>query len=471
MRGGEKSVALEGHVKEPGTYVLAENMTLYDIIFAKGGFDDVNYRNATYLDLGHIFRKRPGEVSEKVLTFNLGGLLAGNQKDNIPLLDADRIRVYEYTNTNIRPHVTIGGLVKKPDRYPMTENLSLEDLLVLAGGLVPNTYKVEAQITRIVRKEGEQRLQTTDVVVPVAADFASLPGEKRTLLEDFDNILIRHVPDWEPQDLVSVGGEVVFPGNYALRSKDERLSSFIKRAGGLKTEALAEGATLLRRKDIVALARGGGGGGGYEAVRIDLREALARPGRVEDIVLREGDQVFVPMNSGVVEVRGAVRNGGLLQYQKGAGLGYYIDLCGGYIQGADKKNLTVYYPNKTSKKRPTFLFIRLGMKIIPGSVISIPTKREIREEGAGGGDGWSLVEVMGAVRFPLEVKYRAGQKLSYYLSVCGGFRDDADPGLIVVRLPDGTVLDSKGVAPFNPVIQPGSSIQVAFKEIKTEEKK
>ena len=462
MRGGDKTVVFEGHVKEPGTYVLAENMTLYDLIFARGGFEDVNYKNATYLDLGHIFRKKPGEINEKLMTFNLGGLLAGNPKDNIPLANEDRIHVYDYETMKAKPSVMIEGLVKRPGSYPIAESLTLEDLLMLAGGLTPDAYKVEALIARTARKEGEESLQSSNFVIPVPDDFALIPIGKRTPLEAFDKVVIRHVPGWEPQELVYIAGEIVYPGTYTVLSKEERISSLIKRAGGLKKEALAEGALLQRRKTIVGLSRGEAGG--YESVAFDLTEALARPGREADVLLKDGDRISIPTNPGVVEVRGAVRKPGVLQYRGSASLEDYVRLCGGYIRSADKNNAIVFLPNQTAKKRSRFLFFRLNMDVPPGSIINIPEKEQ--ESGAG-----NTVEVKGAVKFPLEVKYRAGRKLDYYLEVCGGFRDDADPGLIVVRLPDGTVLDSKGVAPFNPVIPAGSSVQVAFKEIKSEDVK
>jgi len=345
MKGKEKHVTVEGQVKEPGTYTLPENMTLYDLIFSRGGFQDENFKKRAYLELAHVFRKIPGELEERIYTFNLGKLLEGDPEENMSLEDSDRVMIYSYETMETKPYVTIEGLIKRPGTYELAENMTLEDLILLAGGLRPDAYKVEAVIARMgpgTEEEGQRKVAT--IVVPVPADFAIIPDEDKTPLETFDKIVIRNLPEWEPSSVVSVEGQVKYPGSYSLEVKEERISSIARRVGGFKKEAYPEGATLFRRKDIIEMSRERQQQ--REKIAIDLKKALENPGGPYDLVLRDGDQIYIPSNPGSVEVKGAVRNPSFLQYRKGKKLGYYIKLCGGYSKDADKANTIAYLPNK-----------------------------------------------------------------------------------------------------------------------------
>jgi len=454
MKGKDKNVTLEGQVKEPGTYILPENMTLYDLIFSRGGFQDEDFRKRAYLELAHVFRKIPGEFEERVITFNLGKLLEGFPEENMPLEDSDRVMIYSYETMEIKPYVNIGGLVKRPGTYQLAENMNLEDLILLAGGLRPDAYKVEAVIARMGRgteEEGQRKVAT--IVVPVPSDFTIIPDEEKTPLETYDKIVIRNLPDWEPLPVVSVEGQAKYPGSYSLEVREERISSIIRRAGGLKKEAFPEGAVLFRRKDIIEMSQERQAES--NRVAINLKKALENPGGPYDIVLKDDDRLFVPYNPGSVEVKGAVRNPSIIQYREGKGLDYYIKLCGGYRRDADKVSTIVCLPGNIASKKKKFLFFSSSPSVLPGSVIEVPFKGEKREI--------EIVEVRGAVKNPTLVQYRRGEKLDYYIDLCGGYRENADIESTIIHLPDGRILESRGVLSFNPYLLPGSVIEVPFK--------
>jgi len=373
MKGQDKHITLEGHIKEPGTYVLAQDMSLYDLIFSRGGFQDPDFKKDTFLEMAHIFRKIPGELSEKVLTFNLGKLLEADAKENIPLEDVDRIVVYSYKSLEQKPSVSIEGLIKRPESYPLADMMTLGDLILVAGGLSPDAYRVEAAIARREPKGDYGRgEEVATIVVPLDLDIGSISSQARLPLKAFDRVIIRNLPEWLPLPVVRVEGEVGHPGSYSLESRQERLSGIIKKAGGLKHEAFAEGTYLMRRKDIVRMAEDQVAE--WERIAINLREALANPGGSYDLVMKDGDRIFVPNNPGAVEVRGAVRKPGILQYRKGKGIGYYVDLCGGWM--GDKNNVVVNLPNGSAKKVKKFLFLRISPEVLPGSVIEVPSKEE-----------------------------------------------------------------------------------------------
>jgi hypothetical protein len=296
------------------------------------------------------------------------------------------------------------------------------------------------------------------IVVPVEKDFAVIPPEKKTRLETFDKVVIRNLPDWEPLPVVSIEGEIKYQGSYSLASREERISSLVRRAGGLKSTAFVEGAVLFRRRDIIDMSRARQEAS--ERIAINLKGALENPGSAYDLVLKDGDRIYIPPNPGCVEVKGAVMNPAIFQHRSGKGLDYYIDLSGGYNKEADKKNVVVYLPGGAAARKKTFGGIS---SILPGSVIEVPFKGEEK--------GPEVVEVRGAVRKPMLVQFRKGERLDYYVDLCGGYRDDADLRAIVVHFADGDIQESRGILGFNPKLLPGSVIEVAYKSEEMEEKR
>jgi protein involved in polysaccharide export with SLBB domain len=301
IKGKDKYVTLEGHVKEPGKYILPENMTLYDLIFSRGGFQDEDFKKRGYLELAHIFRKTSGELGESLISFNLGKLLAGDPSENVKLEGEDKIFIYTYEAMKTKPFVTIEGLVKRPGVYDLSENMTLEDLILVAGGLRPDAYKVEAVIARTGRgkggSEGEKKeapARIATVVVPIKENFAVLPEPEKTRLEIYDKVVIRNLPEWEPLPVATVEGQVVYPGSYSLESREERISGIIRKCGGLKKEAFPEGAVLYRRKNIIEMTRERQEGS--EKVAINLKEALNNPGSPYDLVLKDDDRIYIPYN-------------------------------------------------------------------------------------------------------------------------------------------------------------------------------
>jgi len=465
MRGGDKRVTIEGHVKEPGTYILASGMKLYDLIFSRGGFTDEDFKKHAYLELAHIFRKVPGEFEERIINFNLGKLLDGSQEENLALEDGDRVRIYSYETMEAKPYVQIEGLIKRPSSYPMAEGMTLEDLILVAGGLRPEAYKVEAVIARTARTESGSRsgheapeqMTISTFIVPIEKDFALLPQENKTKLEAFDRIVVRNQPGWEPLPVVSILGEVLYPGNYALDSRDERLSSVVRRAGGIKKGGYAEGAHILRRTDIVAMSSKISET--LQRIAINLRQALENPGGASDLVLKDGDQIFIPLDPGTVEIRGAVRNPGLFQFKKGQSLNRYIEQSGGYIPSADRGAVTVFLPNGTAVRKGGLFGGQV--RVLAGSVIDVPYREEIVPP--------TFVRVQGAVARPALVQWLKGKRLYYYLELCGGLAENADPDRITVIAPDGTLSESGKDPFFNPFVPEGAIIRIPIKETAPQE--
>jgi protein involved in polysaccharide export with SLBB domain len=467
LAGQDRFVSLDGFVKSPGKYILTKDMTLFDLVSTRGGFQDLTFRRKAFPDMAHVLRKTPGDVGTRIIPFNLGALLDNKPDVNLALEEDDVIRIYSYEEMRTPQIVRIDGLVKKPGSFPLAEGMSLEDLIMMAGGLLPEAFRVEAAIARSEKADitGNGALLMTTLKVPVSLkDYASLPAEQRTLLKADDRVTIRAVPGWEKVPSVQVEGEVNEPGNFSLQNEAETISSLILRAGGLKKQALPEGAIVKRKKGIVTMSEQDSPE--YYDITVNLPLALANPGSADDIVLKGDDRLFIPTNPGIVEVRGAVKRPLTLQHLPERSLEDYISLCGGYLDKADPANLTVFAANKvaitqqvrgvTSKSAAKNRLPIANKTSIPaGSVIEVPFLRETER--------MMTVEVKGAVAKPALIQHVEGAPLGYYLNLSGGFSHDADLDQISILLPNGGLLIKTENQPFNPIVPGGSLIMVSGK--------
>jgi protein involved in polysaccharide export with SLBB domain len=183
-------------------------------------------------------------------------------------------------------------------------------------------------------------------------------------LEPFDRVTIFPQPEFELQRTVVVVGEVRLPGAYALRRKDERLSSLVTRSGGLLSTAYAPGARLVRAQNSAG------------RVDINLELAMRSPATREDLVLQPGDTVFIPEFNPVVRVQGAVNSPSSVQYREGESLSYYIANAGGWARGADKWRVSVRQANGSATATDRVLFFRRNPRVGPGSVITVQAQPE-----------------------------------------------------------------------------------------------
>jgi len=322
------TVMLEGNVKEPGSVVLTKGMTLYDLLYMHGGFQDPGFVKTAFLEVGHLVRKVPGAVGERLIPFNVGKLLAKDPAANMPLEDADAVRIYSNNELQQARTVTIDGLVNKPGTYPLAEALTVEDLILIAGGMSANAVKAEAVIARPVgdRSSETAGMEPTSIVVPVDTTLAAASATRRTPLRASDKVTIRHKFGWEPLDVASIAGEVKYPGNYPIPRGGARITDLVRLAGALREEAFPQGATLTRRGAGISTASTEFSAG--QQITIDLPAALAKPGGPSDLELRDGDKLVIPAGSGLVQVTGAVQRPMAVQHALGSTLSDYINICG-----------------------------------------------------------------------------------------------------------------------------------------------
>jgi protein involved in polysaccharide export with SLBB domain len=352
----ENAVTIQGYVEHPGIYQLQSGMTVKDLVQQAKGV-----KEEAYIGRAHLVRTHPN-LTREIIPFHVGKALQGDPEHNRVLEPLDEVTLFSIHTFGDGESVTINGLVRKPGPYELLQKMTLQDLVVLAGGLQDSAYVLEAEIARFDPGAitAEEPVKMFRVAVSNQYEVGE-SSEEEFLLQDMDEVFIRRNPDIEPQQFVSLEGLVQFPGKYALTSRGERLSDLIERAGGLKEEAYPEGIQLLR--------------GALGVIGVDVRAALKKPGGGDDVVLKDGDIITIPQRPATVEVVGEVfRPHGVL-FKPGKGPDFYWDRAGGLKKSADEGRIYVELANgETIKPNRLFLFWRRWPKILAGSRIVVPAK-------------------------------------------------------------------------------------------------
>ena len=327
----DRYVHIEGHVRQPGRYLLHDDMRLSDLLFKAGGLNDPDWLRETYLERADLVRTAPDSITRTVEPFRPASVLAGEPGADRLLMSEDRVRIYSIYAVEIRRSAVITGEVKEPGTYQIEENTTVNDLIVRAGGLTVDAWPVSAELSRI-RPGQIDAVRRADIIqVPIDTTFAGRRGGP--VLENFDLVVVKRMPYWELQRRVILAGEVVFPGTYALTDPGEQLSDLIRRAGGLTPYAYPEGSRLIRTFQEAGL------------VGIDLERALNTPGSRHNLVMMPGDSLHVPERPNTVIVRGAVSYPTAVVYVPGKPAGYYIKRAGGYLRNAERSETRVVLAN------------------------------------------------------------------------------------------------------------------------------
>jgi len=261
--------------------------------------------------------------------------------------------------------------VNNPGKYLLKKDMSLKDLIFTAGGFRKDAVIEEAEVSRInPNRTGPHQLASI-IYVNIDSNYTKdIQPQKADLffLEPNDNVFIRANSDWELQRNVSIEGEVVKPGVYTLKSKTERITDIIQRAGGLKRTAYLEGATIKRYQN------------GVGQIGVDFKKIFADPQNPENIYLQNGDRIIIPERLATVKVVGGVNFPSSVLFEKGRGLDYYIEATGGFVELADEKNVTIRLANGRPVQQKRFLFWKyLPEDITAGSTIYVPVLREKKE--------------------------------------------------------------------------------------------
>lgn len=381
----ENKLEIKGAVYRPGTYQLGgEIKTVKDLIEKAEGL-----KGDAFTNRGLITRERE-DLTLEMLPVDIGAIMAGTASD-VELVKNDVLYIPSIHDLKDLGNITVLGEVAKPGTFVYAENTTLEDAIMLAGGLLESASTVKIEVSRRI-KNAESTTQADTIGKVFTFSFKDgyvLDGEAGFLLEPYDRVFVRRSPGYVAQTTVSISGEVIFPGSYILTHKEERLSDLVGKAGGLNSWAYVRGARLLRQMNAEEAARLLAAGKVLEnvgdnvdvsnidhsrvySVGIDLEKALAKPGSDADLVLREGDMLIVPEYINTVKISGNVMYPNVITYDPSYTVKDYVQQAGGYGFRTKKSKTYVIYLNGTVKKAR-----RWSKGVIePGCEIVIPQKHE-----------------------------------------------------------------------------------------------
>lgn len=411
----DPEVLVTGEVRAPGRYRASGQQHLRDVIFQAGGVTP-----DAWLDSAQLFRKQP-DGTTRVFNINLNDALAGDPLNNVLVQPRDRILVHRQPEQVSPASVYVRGDVARPGRYPLAANMHVADLVQSAGGLLRSANPDSGDLTRyaIANSSGE-RVQAGHQDLSLA-EALSGKEDQNLLLHDGDVLTVPQQAGWNDIGAtVTLRGEVRKPGVYGIRP-GERLSSLLKRAGGLlpaaypraavfernevrdlqqksrqeliqrleqestvvKTSAsttgaeeaaLQQAAMQQRQRVLDALRRAPVSGRLVIHLRPDRKDFAGSP---DDVELRAGDSLTIPKQPGAVLVIGQVYNSNALTYTPGRNAGWYLSRAGGPTQLANKGEIFIIRADGSvtgGKQGGFWSGSVLSSTLGPGDTIVVPEK-------------------------------------------------------------------------------------------------
>lgn len=415
------TVQIKGAVFHPGMFDLGgTNNTVRSLIESAGGLTEDAFTAHAVLH-----RMKPDRV-RKVLSVDIEGIMAGTIAD-MPLENEDILFIPFRNETLNERTLTIHGEVQMPGVYEYAEDETVEDFILQAGGLTDAASTARVDVSRRISDPGAT--QASDEIANmysfVVKNGMVVDGDRSFTLEPYDEVYVRRSPAYQPQRNVLIEGEVLFPGNYALTTKNQRISELVKAAGGVTDQAYVRGARIervmtedekFRNRQVLDLVRQKGQNAGLDmvmqdeeaadydinqardsvendtvrySVGIELDKALANPGSDYDVTLKEGDRLIVPEYNGTVKINGNVMYPNTVAYSDGKKYKWYVNQAGGFGSRAKKSRTFVVYQNGTVSKAKK-------ARIEPGCEIIVPSKTTTPTEVIGqiGAVGTSMATLL-----------------------------------------------------------------------------
>ena len=415
------TVQIKGAIFHPGMYDWGtSNNTVRSLIESAGGLTEDAFSVHAVLH-----RMKPDRV-RRVLSVDVEGIMAGTVAD-MPLENEDILFIPFRSETLNERTLTIYGEVQMPGVYEYAEDETVEDFILQAGGLTDAASTARVDVSRRISDPG-----ATEAPNEIAQMFSFtikngmvVDGDRSFTLDPYDEVFVRRSPAYQPQRNVLVDGEVLFPGQYSLSTKNQRISDLIKAAGGVTDQAYVRGARIervmtedekFRNRQVLDLVRQKGQNSGLDmvmqdeeaadydmnqtrdsvendtvrySVGIELDKALANPGSDYDVTLKEGDRLIVPEYNGTVKINGNVMYPNTVAYSEGKKYKWYVNQAGGFGSRAKKSRTFVVYQNGTVSKAKK-------ARIEPGCEIIVPSKTTTASDVIGqvGAVGTSMATLL-----------------------------------------------------------------------------
>lgn len=397
-------VTIGGAIFRPGSYQLTPGLTVKQLVQKAEGLKEDAFLNRAYIS------RLGADLQPQLLAINIGKIMAGSAPD-VSLMREDSLMISSIFDLKEEYKVSIQGAVRLPGTFSYADGMSLQDLIIKAGGFLESATPRRIEISRRVINQdsvsGSTSAKSADVFqINIDKDLNyNASGFK---LKPFDIIEVRNAPGYEAQKEVTIEGEVLYPGKYTITRKNERISDLIKRAGGLTQLAYEAGASLKRvstlktqvdqekesqklmqfkklQQDVQDTSNIDLNNKTIrnDFVGINLPRILKNPGQKEDLYLENGDIINVPKQLQTIKVSGEVLSPTTIVYSPRKSFKGYINNAGGFSQKSLRRRSYIIYANGTVKSTHKILFFNNYPAVTPGAEIFVSKKEEKRKLSAG----------------------------------------------------------------------------------------
>jgi protein involved in polysaccharide export with SLBB domain len=389
----ENRISIEGAVFRPDTYSFYEDMRILDLISKADGLKEDAYTNRV------IIIRVKSDLTTEIININLSKALEGDADSNVLLKKEDKVTVYSILDFKENYKIIIDGEINNPGEYNYYENLTLNDLLIQAGGLSGSASK-RVEVARMIKSEeiddsNPQKVELINIEITAENNEQA----ENFVLKPFDVINIRKVAVYEKPQLVTVNGAVNYSGKYVLANKNDKIYDVIQRAGGLTSLANLEGVKIRRpidNKQFETIKSVNYNLGKKDSIQNEIINKIAfesnfatipinwaaikkNQNSSTNVTLFPGDIIEVSPFRESVKVAGNVLLTSEIPYENGKGVKYYINSVGGVDNKGWLRKAYIIYPNGKAAVTKSFLFMKFHPKVKPDSQIIVPQKPENRK--------------------------------------------------------------------------------------------
>ena len=428
-------VIVNGAVFRPGTFSLTEEMTVKNLIDKAEGL-----KTDVFFDKAYITRTNE-DYSTSTIALNLKDEL---KNPNFILQEEDVLNILSINDLSEENYIEISGQVNNPGIFPFSKNITLSDLILLAGGFKENATSNRIEINR---RLSSNELNENNISEILTFDLDKNLNNNSIIIEPFDQIIVRKNPNFYTQQYARVEGEVMYPGKYAISSKNERISDLINRSGGFKNMAYLKGATLIRLTEFAEL-------------QSDLNKKIKSLNDLKNKVsskegaLTESELLLIErIDEDLKNIESNKNENQILSsYAKSERINEILkkNSVDGDIPISKSEAIGIDLTSIVNSPRS-----KSDLLLKEGDVIIVPKKLE-------------TVRLRGELLYPTTVRFVSNKSLKYYINSSGGFDNKAKRSGTYIVYANGDVARTKKFLFFNiyPKAEPGSEVIVPKKSIK-----
>jgi protein involved in polysaccharide export with SLBB domain len=416
-----------------GKYQFNKDLTVFDLLTSSQSLTD-----ELYFEKAYIIRTLE-DFSKDYIILDIKKIIENpSSLFNLTLEEYDELHFLSKRDFLDEYEVKVSGGVRDAGSFNYGNGASLGDIILLSGGFVQEAAGGKVEIFRTVSYDLE-----LNQISPRKTTVKSFKINKLGLLDDaalsfqlspFDHVAVRVNPAYEPIQTISISGNVLYPGEYTIENKTQKIADLIDQAGGVEAFGDLGSSKVYRLTTIesstidefIAINKDDEVVNGfysdgqfveivslnqnvsaeldtsismitaYIPISINLRKALKNRKSKHNIYLQDGDRIVIPSLENIVTITGAIKNlkNSTIStpfFKRRAN--YYVNnFAGGFSKHNVKDETYVLYPSGSIKKARNFGLFILYPKVKNGATIKVTEDVKIKRVKSEPVDWTKIIE-------------------------------------------------------------------------------